>query len=165
MPRPIVAVLVAGLLAGTTAAITITQPAARATPGHGHVSRSDVGRAQHREDGEIRLHAGTETVNYTSTLAPGFMSGWHRHPGAVLVLVKSGTLTSYGLHGRPCVGEDIPAGAAYFEADATNAPYPHFVRNRGDVPAELVIVAFNVPPGGSPRSDADAPAECSEPTG
>jgi cupin domain len=160
MRRPIIALLAAGATAAVPA-----QPAAEATPDRGHVSRTDIGRALHRVAGEIRLRSGEETVNYTATLAPGFLSGWHRHPGSLVVLVKSGTLTTYGLHGEPCVGLEIPAGEAYFEADASSAPYPHFVRNRGDVPTELVIMAFNVPPGGSPRSDADAPTECAEPTG
>lgn len=100
---------------------------------------------------------------YTGTMAPGATSGWPRHPGAIVVLVQSGTLTTYGLDREPCTGEDIAVGGAYFEDDAARAPHPHFVRNRGEVPVELVVVAFNVPPGGAPRSDAHAPSECPDP--
>jgi hypothetical protein len=80
-----------------------------------------------------------------------------------MVLVKSGSLTTYGLSRPPCTGQDITPGAAYFEKDASTARWPHFVRNRGSEPMEAVVVAFDVPQGGSVRTEADAPAECPEP--
>jgi hypothetical protein len=136
---------------------------ALASPGQGDTHRGDVGRGAHPSDGTITFQAGRDTVIYTATVAPGATSGWHRHPGAVVVLVKSGTLTTFGLDRPPCQGEDIPAGRAYFEDDAANARWPHFVRNRGQVPTEIVVTAFNVPPGGSSRTEADAPSECADP--
>jgi hypothetical protein len=136
---------------------------AQATPQQGDIHRADVGRGAHPNDGTITFQTGRETVIYTATVAPGATSGWHRHPGAVVVLVKSGTLTTFGLDRPPCQGEDIPAGGAYFENDAANARWPHFVRNRGDVPTEIVVTAFNVPAGASSRTDAAAPEECADP--
>jgi len=50
-----------------------------------------------------------------------------------------------------------------FEKDAATARWPHFVRNRGSVPVEAVVVAFDVPQVGSPRTEADAPKECADP--
>jgi hypothetical protein len=136
---------------------------AGATPGQGDIHRGDIARGAHPSDGTIRFQGGRETVIYTATLAPGATSGWHRHPGAVVVLVKSGTLTTFGLDRPPCQGEDVSAGGAYFEDDAANARWPHFVRNRGNVPTEIVITAFNVPAGASPRTEAEAPKECADP--
>lgn len=159
--NPVLLVGVLMLLAA--GAVLSTGAASQATPGQGHVHRADLGRGRHPADAGIAIRAGDETVVYTGTMAPGATSGWHRHPGAIVVLVKSGTLTTYGLDRGPCTGEDIAAGSAYFEDDAAGAPYPHFVRNRGKDPVELVVVAFNVPPGGAPRSDADAPSECPDP--
>ena len=144
-------------------AILMTQGTSPATPGHGTIDRTDLGRGRHTADGVVKMHENNETVAYTATMAPGATSGWHRHPGGIVVLVKSGTFTSYGLDGEPCVGVDIPAGGAYFEDNAASARYPHFARNRGDVPTEVVVIAFDVPPDGSPRTDADAPGECSDP--
>lgn len=141
----------------------MTQGTSPATPGHGTIDRTDLGRGRHTADGVVKMHENNETVAYTATMAPGATSGWHRHPGGIVVLVKSGTFTSYGLDGEPCVGVDIPAGGAYFEDNAASARYPHFARNRGDVPTEVVVIAFDVPPDGSPRTDADAPGECSDP--
>jgi hypothetical protein len=101
---------------------------------------------------------------FTFSMPPGSTSGWHRHPGAVVVLVKSGTLTTYGLDQPPCTGVDLPAGAAYFEDDAANAKWPHFVRNKSQSETvEAVVTAFNVPVGASVRSEAPAPAECDDP--
>jgi len=148
------------LLAAT---IVSVESVSLATPSQGEIHRTDMVRGIHAGDGDVALRSGEETLTYSVTYAPGATSGWHRHPGSVIVLVKSGTMTSYGLSGELCVGEDIPAGGAYFEADAARARYPHFVRNRSDVPFEAVVVAFNVPPGGSPLVDADAPAECPDP--
>ena len=136
---------------------------ASASPGHGNLDRSDVGRGAHPEGGTVTFQAGHETVVYTFSLAAGATSGWHRHPGAVMVLVKSGNLTTYDLSRPPCSGQDITPGGAYFEKDAATARWPHFVRNRGSVPVEAVVVAFDVPQGGSPRTEADAPTECADP--
>ncbi len=137
---------------------------ALATPGHGGRHGADLGRGVHPEGGTITFDSGRETVVFTVTLEPGASSGWHRHPGGVVVVVKSGTLTSFGLDRAPCVGEDVPTGGAYFEDDAANARWPHFVRNRGDVPTEFIVTAFNVPRGEAAGFDADAPQECSDPT-
>jgi hypothetical protein len=144
-------------------AVLLNQGVSPATPGQGAIERTDVGRARHTADGVMGVHQGNDTIVYTATMAPGATSGWHRHPGGIVVLVQSGTFTTYGLDAEPCVGVDIPAGGAYFEDNAAGARYPHFVRNRGDVPAEVVVIAFDVPPGGSPRTDADAPAQCPDP--
>jgi hypothetical protein len=137
---------------------------ALATPGHGDIHRADLARGKHADGGTIRFDAGTETVMFTFTMAPGSTSGWHRHPGAVVVLVKSGTLTTYGLDQPPCTGVDLPTGAAYFEDDAASAKWPHFVRNKsGTETVEAVVTAFNVPVGAPVRSEAPAPEECDDP--
>jgi hypothetical protein len=137
---------------------------ALATPGHGDIHRADMARGKHADGGTIRFDAGTETVMFTFTMAPGSTSGWHRHPGAVVVLVKSGTLTTYGLDQPPCTGVDLPTGAAYFEDDAARAQWPHFVRNKSATETvEAVVTAFNVPVGAPVRSEAPAPEECDDP--
>ena len=161
IPGKVTALSATLLVAG---AVLLNQGVSPATPGQGAIDRTDVGRGRHTADGVMKVHQGNDTITYTATMAPGATSGWHRHPGGIVVLVKSGTFTSFGLDGEPCVGVDIPAGGAYFEDNAAAARYPHFARNRGDVPAEVVVIAFDVPAGGSPRTDADAPRECSDPT-
>lgn len=166
MRRPTHPLVLAGfsalLMAGTLIA---TGPVSQATPPTGKVDKEMVGKARHPSDTtSVVMRQGHDTWNYTATMAPGATSGWHRHPGDIIVLVKSGTLTVYGVDGPPCVGKDFPAGTVYFEDNAATAPYPMFAHNRGDVPLELVVVAFNVPPDGKPTYDADAPSDCPDPT-
>lgn len=162
------ALLVAGC--GNTRAVSqataITGPSASPSATHSpEVHRVDLGRGANAGDGTITFAAGSESVVFTVSMPPGTTSGWHRHPGAVVVLVKSGTLTTYGLDRPPCVGVDFFTGKAYFEDDAANAKWPHFVRNRSQTETlELVVTAFNVAPGEPARTVADAPAECADPT-
>jgi hypothetical protein len=139
-------------------------PMALATPGKGELKRTDIGRGNNPEGGSITFAEGTDTVVYSFTLAPGATSGWHRHPGAVTVVVKSGVLTTYGLSHEPCKGRNVGPGGVHFEKDAATARWPHFVRNLGTKVMEAVVLAYNVPKGGSARVDADAPAECDDPT-
>ena len=137
---------------------------ALATPTHGDYHRADLGRGKNAEAGKIVFEGGSETVVFTVVMGPGAASGWHRHPGAVVVLVKAGTLTTYGLDKPPCTGVDLPTGSAYFEDDAANAKWPHFVRNKSKSETlELVVTAFNVPAGAPARSDAPAPKDCADP--
>ncbi len=152
------------LVVATTLGWLAFGPAALGSPGYGELRRTDVGRGTHSEAGAITFGAGTDTVVYTFTLAPGATSGWHRHPGGVVVIVRSGVLTTYGLSHPPCVGQDVRPSETHFEKDASTAPWPHFVRNLGTQPVDSVVVAFNVPPGGSARTEADPPAECPDPT-
>ena len=51
--------------------------------------------------GAVSIEQGKEIVVQTLTLAPGGSTGWHAHPGDVFFIVKSGTLTTYGLDGPP----------------------------------------------------------------
>jgi hypothetical protein len=162
VPAPRLTIAVVILL---TAAVISVGSSSLATPSQGEINRTEMVRGVHARGGDVSLRDGEQTLTYSVTYGPGATSGWHRHPGAVVVIVKSGTMTTYGLSGELCTGEDVPAGAAYFEPDAARARYAHFVRNRGDVPFEAVVVAFNIPPGSSPLVDADAPPQCPDPTG
>ena len=152
------------VVVATTLGLLAFGPVALASPGYGELKRTDVGRGNHSEAGAITFGAGTDTVVYTFTLAPGATSGWHRHPGGVVVVVKSGVLTTYGLSHPPCVGQDVGPGRTHFEKDASTARWPHFVRNLGSEPVEAAVVAFNVPVGGSARTESDPPGECADPT-
>lgn len=161
------ALLVAGCANTRTVSQAPAAPGLSVTPSATHrpeVHRVDLGRGVNAGNGTITFASGSESVVFTVEMPPGTTSGWHRHPGAVVVLVKSGTLTSYGLDQPPCVGVEFSSGTAYFEDDAANAKWPHFVRNRSQTETlELVVTAFNVAPGAQARTVADAPVECADP--
>jgi quercetin dioxygenase-like cupin family protein len=106
------------------------------------------------------IHAGgikvecTDAAGFTVahlTFAPGGTTGWHAHPGPVLVIVKTGTVTRYSA--RDCTAQTYTAGQAFVENGPTDE---NLVRNDGPVPAET-IVTFITPPGAPIRGDAPPP--------
>src|SRR5436189_2997360 len=46
-------------------------------------------------DAELKSHDNTDIVVVSVDVAPGGHSGWHFHPGPVLVIVQTGKITSY----------------------------------------------------------------------
>jgi quercetin dioxygenase-like cupin family protein len=102
----------------------------------------------------VSKHAVSFTVAHL-TFAPGGTTGWHVHPGPVLVIVKAGAVTKYSADG--CTAHTYTAGQAFVE----NGPADeNMVRNNGSVPAET-IVTFITPPGAPVRDDAPPPPGCS----
>ena len=87
------------------------------------------------------------------TVAPGGTTGWHVHPGPVLVTVISGSVTKFS---ADCIAQTYTAGQAFVE----NGPADeNMVRNDGSVQAET-IVTFITPPGAAIREDAPPPPGC-----
>ena len=93
-----------------------------------------------------------------NTLAPGGFSGWHSHPGTVVLVVQSGefTLFSERVKGGKCTVHTYSSGQVYLEqpGDEENAV------NNGTVPAVLAVTFFNVPHGGSNRIERTDPGNC-----
>lgn len=81
--------------------------------------------------------------------SPGASSGWHRHPGVVLVTIKSGTLVRY--HSR-CNGETLTAGQSFWES----GPHAALVRNE-TTSHTVVYVTYIVPTGAPLRIDMPNP--------
>ena len=86
------------------------------------------------------------------TFAPGGTTGWHVHPGPVLVIVKTGSLTKYSA--GDCIAQTYGAGQAFVENGPTDE---NLVRNDGSVPAET-IMTFITPPDTPIRDDPPPPA-------
>jgi quercetin dioxygenase-like cupin family protein len=93
----------------------------------------------------------TDLVTQQVTFAPGAYSGWHHHPGVILVLVKSGTVT---VHDENCQTKSYSAGQAFIEGGSE----PMMVSNAGSETA--VDVATQVAPAGSPFRIEDDPPAC-----
>ena len=98
----------------------------------------------------------SQVVFQTISIAPGGHTGWHSHPGPVVVAVKSGTLTFYEGSG-PCVGRNYPAGTAFLDPGMGHV---HIARNEGVDTVEISVAYFAVPVGASPRDDVPAPGNC-----
>jgi quercetin dioxygenase-like cupin family protein len=138
-----IAVAIGGISAGL----------AIATPGSATVG-AEFGRAT-----LTSFHAGfvnRDIVVAENSFAPGGYSGWHSHPGKVLIGVQRGSITLYEGDDPGCSGTTYTAGQVAIE-------YPGVVyngRNEGTVATILNVTYLGVPVGGSPRIDQPQPANC-----
>jgi quercetin dioxygenase-like cupin family protein len=98
-----------------------------------------------------------ETVMQQVIIAPGGYTGWHTHPGPVLVLVKAGQLTLYSGDDPTCTGRTYTAGQAFIDKGQGHV---HIGRNEGSENLELWSAYFDVPAGQPFRIDAPAPGNC-----
>ncbi len=113
----------------------------------------------HRCDREIiNARNAQDTVMQQIIIAPGGNSGWHLHPGPVVVLVKAGQLSIFSGDDSTCRARTFSAGQAFVEGGGGHVA---FARNDGNTNLELWVTYFDVPPGGLFRIDAPAPGNCS----
>jgi quercetin dioxygenase-like cupin family protein len=123
-----------------------------ATPGSG-VSTTFLARGTSDGDVKIRAKGPTEIVFAEITIEPGASTGWHTHPGPLVVAVRSGTLTRYL---ADCRAETSTAGDSFIEHAGRRAV--HMGVNRGREPVVL-LVSYVVPFGG-PLSDVAREPAC-----
>lgn len=133
---PLLALALIALVTGTVGA----------TPGAGLtgviVSRGVATERVHFNTGEVKVQtkAPVKIVNQTIVWAAPSTSGWHSHPGVVLVTVTSGTLTRYDAH---CARTVYPTGSAFMES----GDHAGLVRNESTTIAASVNVTYLVPAG------------------
>ena len=107
----------------------------------------------------IHVPNARENVVQQIIIAPGGHTGWHSHPGPVVVLIKSGAMSLYDGDDPTCTGEQFTAGHAFIDSGQGHV---HIARNENATQSlELWAVYFDVPPGGAFRNDAAAPGNCS----
>jgi len=104
---------------------------------------------------EIKAKPAFDLAVQSISFAVGSQSGWHRHPGPVLIQVVKGEMTFYESDDPTCTPIRKKAGEAYLDAgdDA------HIARNESAEPAENIVTYF-VPPGFDLRIDAPRPGNC-----
>jgi quercetin dioxygenase-like cupin family protein len=144
-----------------SAVITLFAGAALATPPEEAVvtllARGSVGELDARHgDVEVKRENGdADVATFKVAIEPGGSSGWHHHPGVVLVSVASGSVTEYH---EDCDKTVLEAGEGFSEGtDET-----HLVRNTGNDDAEL-YATFIVPSSTSEeelRVDDPQPEGC-----
>ena len=105
---------------------------------------------------ELKSHDNTDIAVANVAIAPHGHSGWHYHPGPVVVVVKTGAITFYHASDPNCSGERHMAGSAFVEQGGAIG----IARNEGEVEATAVATFF-VPAGSATRFDAAVPANCS----
>jgi quercetin dioxygenase-like cupin family protein len=124
--------------------ITLLAGAALATPSTTDfvgklLARASFGQlhAQHSGVKVDSTQGKADVAVYKVTIGPGGSSGWHHHPGVVLISVKSGAVTFYN---HQCDKTAYKAGKGLVESHNK----PLLVRNHGKGDAVL-YVTFIVP--------------------
>jgi len=70
----------------------------------------------HSDGVKLTTKEATDVRVQQVVFAPGGSSGWHHHPGIVMVVVASGSVTSWNEHCKATVyGPGLPNGAAFIE--------------------------------------------------
>ena len=105
----------------------------------------------------IHVRNAEETVVQQIIIAPGGHTGWHSHPGPVVVVVKSGQISFYDGDDPTCTVRTLSAGEAFIDSGQGHV---HIARNEGATNLELWATYFDVPPGGAFRIDAASPGNC-----
>ena len=150
---------IAALAVGAVAAAALAAPMAFANPGTGTTSTVLGHRATLAND--IAVNADrikfqtkdpTDIQMQTITFVPGATSGWHHHPGVILVIVETGQVTIYDEH---CMAmQTVTAGHSFVESGGD----PMMVLNQGTTDA--VVYNAQVAPAGSPFRVEDTPPTC-----
>ena len=164
--RRLAVLLVAAAAVSTAMALA---GAALATPNSGVLISSVVARAGFADPVDIKFKIGPgdqevihvsnaqDTVMQQVVIAPGGYTGWHSHPGPVVVLVKAGTLTFYAGDDPTCTGRTYTAGQSFIDRGQGHV---HIGRNEGSENLELWSAYFDVPPSQPFRIDAPRPGNC-----
>ena len=136
--RALVGAVVALSLAGVFAGTALATPANQfvGTP----LARGTMDGPYQRNLGDVKFQTkGAVVFNVVSVnVAVGGSSGWHSHPGLVLVTVKQGAITFYDQDCNPVVHA---TGTSFIEAEGDG---PGLARNEGSVEA-IVYVTYIAP--------------------
>jgi len=104
---------------------------------------------------EINVTDPSDVFVNSSTVAAGGTTGWHKHPGPILVTVTGGVFTYYHGDDPTCTPHVYPAGTAFVELPND----VHIGRNEGSEPLTWVATGI-IPRGAAPRIDMPAPGNC-----
>ena len=149
----------------TVASGFVSTPVARGTAEAFHIRSTDG------FDVEIKTKDNTDIAVSNVVVSPGGTSGWHSHPGPVLVIVKTGAITFYragkhsgldgdaenrdnGANGPTCTRTVYPAGSAFVEVPAPG--HVMLAKNEGGIEATVTATYF-APPGAALRIDKPWP--------
>lgn len=106
-----------------------------------------VKRIDHDKKWQVELNAkgGLDVVIRSFAYNVGAVTGWHKHPGPVLIQVIEGTVTFYEAD-DPCTPIVVTAGHGYIDTGEAG----HIGRNLSGAPAKDITI--NLSPPGTPLS-------------
>ena len=144
-------------LAAAVAVAAIAAGVALATPGSGitptvHVARATLAETANVNADRIRFKTKnpTDVSVVTLRMAPGATTGWHRHPGLVIIAVTEGVGTLYS---SDCSSRAYSAGEVFVETGDDGAGVL-----RNETTSDVVLtVTFVAPKGSGFRIDEPNP--------
>jgi quercetin dioxygenase-like cupin family protein len=157
---------------GVAAVATVLAGVALATPGSnavgtilaraGFADPVDITFKVTKDNGNgsevLHVHDAQDTVIQQIVFGPDGHTGWHSHPGPVVVLVTEGALTLYSGDDPTCTGRTYSAGQAFIDRGQGHV---HIGRNPSPTANTVLWVTyFDVPPAGAVRVDAADPGNC-----
>jgi quercetin dioxygenase-like cupin family protein len=149
MSRKVTVAVVATLVAAIAVTVALATPAI-GTVGTLFARGALTTPANANADGIVlRTDNTTDHAVQEIVFGPGSTSGWHRHPGVVLVTIKSGTIVHYNSR---CVAETLTAGQAFWES----GQHATVVRNE-TLHEAVVYVSYIIPTGAPLRIDMPNP--------
>jgi quercetin dioxygenase-like cupin family protein len=138
----------AGLIVALNAGPAIaTTPAFTSTP---------LGRGTDQSNGTLPIKGGLDVVVAKNVVDPTASSGWHSHPGGVIVVVAEGQITTYRSVGNHCVVTDYTRGQAFIERPGE----PLNAKNNGTTITTIYATFPSVAVGGPTRNDEPDPGTC-----
>jgi hypothetical protein len=152
--RTSVAVAVASGVAAVASIWGFVEPASGTAPLNVTVlARGTVASAFKIHVDGIRVSAKGPIDITTAHLSfpPGATTGWHIHPGPVLVIVMNGTVTKYS---SDCVATRYTSGQAFVELGPSDI---NMVRDESPTTEADTIVTFLTPVGATLKEDVPAP--------
>jgi len=133
------------------------------TPGSGVISAPILARGDFIDQVDVKVKLETargtvvsnapnagEVIVQEITIAPNGTTGWHSHPGPVVVVVKAGALTYVREEAGACLETVYAAGTAFVDPGQGHV---HTAFNRGTENLVLYATYFDVPAATSPRID------------
>ena len=146
------------------AACCVGAAAALASPPSGFtptnlVPEAEIAESFHVNSDRIKLQTKgpTDVRVQRVDIAPGGRSGWHHHPGVVIVTVETGTVTYVDSNcDATSYGAGSPNGSVFVESGDA----PHEARNLTDQPA--IVYATFIAPDADPGvfRIEDPPVDC-----
>ena len=127
---------------GVVAAVALASPPSGFTPTN-LVAEAEIAERVHlKSDGvKFKTKGPVDVRVQRIDIAPGGRSGWHHHPGVVIVAVQSGTVTYVD---SDCNATSYGAGSPNGSVFVESGDGPHEARNLTDQPA-MVYATFVAP--------------------
>jgi quercetin dioxygenase-like cupin family protein len=143
-------VILAALL--TALGVTSAALATSAAP----INEQVLGAASISQPYTINVTKPADVVVAKAAVPPGASFGWHYHRAAVVVVVKSGTLTLYDSADRTCTPQRYSAGQSFTE----RPHHVHLARNEARKPAVVLVTYLGLKHGVNPDVPAPSPGNC-----